>query len=137
MKQRPIYTEDLPILQKAIDDDKFHPGQWKLSDFEGFSEVFEDTYGPVVFVVYGLEDGGRLRISTMWVTPDEAYRNARAIVFLVNAAAQRARDAGFRELIFTTTHEPLARFCVRIMKFVSIGGDEFVLPLKEGTNVRP
>lgn len=135
MKNRPIYSTDLPTLQAAIDADKFHPGKWKVDDFKGFSEVFEDSQGPAVFALYGPEDA-RLRISTMWVTPDENFRNARAIVFLVNSAAERARTAGFNELIFTTTHEPLARFCVRVMKFVSIGGDEYILPLKEGTDVR-
>lgn len=136
MKRRPIYTTDILTLQKAINDDKFHPGKWKVEDFKGFSEVFEDSQGPVVFVVYGAE-GVRLRISTMWVTPDETHRNGRAIVFLVNSAAQRARHASFSELIFTTTHAPLARFCIKVMKFVSVGGDEYILPLKEGTDVRP
>lgn len=131
MKNRPIYVTDISALQKAIDDDKFHPGQWKIEDFRGFSELFEDSHGTVVFVFYGAE-GARLRISTMWVTPEEAHRNARAIIFLVNAAAKRAREAGFGELIFTTTHEPLAKFCMKVMKFVSIGEGEYVLPLKAG-----
>ena len=133
MKNRPIYSSDLSILQAAIGADKFHPGKWKVEDFKGFSEVFEDSHGPVVFVVYAPEALGRLRISTMWVTPDEVHRNGRTIIFLVKSAAERAAAAGFKELIFTTTHDKLANFCMRALNFVSIGGDEYVLPVK-GTN---
>ncbi|PWT75531.1 MAG: hypothetical protein C5B59_08615 [Bacteroidetes bacterium] len=132
MKNRPIYNSDIPVLQAAIEADKFHPGEWKVEDFRGFSEVFEDTHGPVVFVVYGPEGAEvkRLRISTMWVTPDESHRNGRCIVFLVKLAAERARSAGFEELIFKTTHPPLAKFCTRILNFVPIENDEYVLPLE-------
>jgi len=134
MKNRPIYNSDLPALQAAIDADKFHPqGTWSVEDFKGFSEVFEDSHGPVVFVVYNTEEGGRLRISTMWVAPDETHRNGRSIIFLVRLAADRAKAAGFKELIFTTTHDKLANFCMRALGFVSIGGNEYVLPI-EGNN---
>lgn len=129
MKNRPIYTSDLPTLKMAIENDKFHPGQWKVEDFRGFSEVIEDQHGIVVFSLYGPEPLGRLRISTMWVTPDEVHRNGRAIVFLVRSAAERASAAGFKELIFTTTHPPLANFCMRVLKFASIGDDQYVLSI--------
>ena len=134
MKNRPIYNDDLPTLQPAIDADKFHlPGVWKVNDFRGHSEVFEDSDGPVVFVVYTPE-GKRLRISTMWVTPEAVHRNGRAIVFLVHSAARRASAVGFEELIFTTTHDRLANFCMRVLNFVSIGDHEYVLPLKGKKN---
>lgn len=137
MKNRPIYNSDIPTLQAAIDADKFHPGKWKVDDFKGFSEVIEDSHGAVVFVVYQPE-GDRLRISTMWVTPDQEHRNGRSIIFLVRSAASRAAEAGFKELIFTTTYEKLATFCMRALGFVSIGGDEYVLSItKEGNDVRP
>lgn len=138
MTSRPIYNSDLPLLQAAIDADRFHPGKWKVDDFKVFSEVFEDSHGPIVFVVYNPEGAEvkRLRISTMWVTPDEAHRNGRAIIFLVKSAAQRAAAAGFEELIFNTTHEPLARFCTRALNFASIGGGEYVLSIEGNKNVR-
>jgi hypothetical protein len=131
MNNRPIYDTDLPALQAAIDADTFHPkGTWKVNDFMGFSETFEDSHGPVVFVVYTPEPQSRLRISTMWCTPDEVHRNGRAIIFLVRSAAKRAADAGFNELIFSTTHDKLASFCERALGFVSVGNDEYVLPLE-------
>jgi hypothetical protein len=130
MKNRPILNEDIPLLQASIDADKFHlPGTWKVEDFKGFSEIFEDSRGPVVFVNYSPEEK-RLRISTMWVTPDETHRNGRAIIFLVKSAAQRAAAAGFEELIFTTHYDKLANFCTRALGFVSVGEGEYVLPLK-------
>lgn len=131
MKNRPIYNSDLPALEAAIAADKFHlPGTWKVNDFAGFSEVFEDSHGPVVFVVYAKE-GNRLRISTMWTAPDETHRNGRAIIFLVRSAAERAKSAGFKELIFTTTHDKLANFCRKVLGFTSIGGNEYILPIQE------
>lgn len=137
MKSRPIYNTDIATLQRAIDGDKFHPGEWTVEDFKGFSEVFEDSYGSIVFVVYREESEKQLRISTMWVTPDETNRNGRAIIFLVRSAAERAAAAGYRELIFTTTYAKLANFCMKVLNFVSIGGDEYVLPVtKEGSDVR-
>ena len=133
---RPIYNSDIPVLRAAIDADIFHPkGTWTVDHFKGFSEVFEDSHGPVVFVLYGVESP-RLRISTMWVTPEETHRNGRAIIFLVKTAAERARDVGFEELIFTTAHERLASFCKRALGFVSIGNNEYVLSTKVGDRVR-
>lgn len=132
MKSRPIYNDDLSTLQAAIDADKFHlPGTWKIEDFRGFSEVFEDSHGIVVFVLYGPE-GSRLRISTMWVTPDESHRNGRAIIFLVRSAAERARAAGFKELIFTTTHDRLRDFCCKALGFVAAGDNQYTLSLERG-----
>jgi hypothetical protein len=130
MNNRPIYTDDLPVLKAAIENDKFHPGQWKVEDFRGTSEVFEDLRGIVVFVHYDPEPEARLRISTMWVTPDETHRNGRAIVFLVHNAAERAAVVGFKQLIFTTTHPPLANFCCKVLKFRAIENNEYVLDLE-------
>ena len=130
MKSRSILNEDLPVLKAAIAADKFHPpGTWTVEHFRGFSEVFEDSRGPVVFVVYTPEEK-RLRISTMWVTPDETHRNGRAIIFLVRAAMKRAGEVGFEELIFNTTHDRLAKFCICALGFASIGGDEYTLATK-------
>jgi len=131
LKNRPIYNNDILTLQAAIDADTFHPkGTWTVEHFRGFSEVFEDSHGPVVFVLYGPEPNGRLRISTAWCTPEDNHRNGRAIIFLVNSAAERARAAGFKELIFTTTHDRLAAFCKKALGFVDIGGDEYTLAIE-------
>jgi len=131
MKSRDIYTSDLPVLRSAIDNDRFHPGQWKVEDFAGFSELYEDDAGVVVFCLYGPEPDARLRVSTMFTNPDSTQRNARAIVFLVAEAAKRANAAGFKELIFTTTHDKLATFCCRVLKFKPIGNDQFVLDIQK------
>lgn len=130
MHSRSIMTDDLPVLKAAIDADKFHPGQWKVEDFAGFSELFEDGNGIIVFVVYAPEPEGRLRVSTMWVTPDDTHRNGKTIIFLVMSAAERAAKAGFKQLIFTTTHDRLANFCIQALKFRPIGNDEYVLDLQ-------
>jgi hypothetical protein len=130
MNNRPIYTTDLPMLKAVIEASKFHPGEWKPEDFQGFSEIFEDSRGIVVFVHYNSEPQNKLRISTVWVTPDDKHRNARAIVFLVRSAAERAAPSGFKQLIFTTTHPPLANFCTKVLGFRSIENNEYVLDLE-------
>jgi hypothetical protein len=131
MKSRSILTTDLPVLQAAIDADLFHPGKWKVEDFRGFSELYEDDDGVIVFCVYAPEPQSRLRISTMWVKPNSTNRNGRAIIFLVAEAAKRAWAAGFKELIFTTAHDKLANFCCRVLKFKAIGNDEFILDIQK------
>jgi len=130
MNNRPIYIDDLPTLRAAIENDKLHPGEWKVEDFCGTSELFEDPHGIVVFVHYGPEPEARLRISTMWVTPDDIHRNGRAIVFGIRAAAERAAAVGFKQLIFSTTHDRLSNFCTKVLKFRAIGNDEYVLDLE-------
>jgi hypothetical protein len=127
---RSIMSDDLPVLQAAIDDDKFHPGQWKVEDFRGFSELFEDGNGIIVFVLYTPEAYARLRISTMWVDPDDTHRNGKTIIFLVMSAAERAAKSGFKELIFTTTHDKLANFCIQALKFRPIGDNQYVLDIQ-------
>ena len=131
MNSRDILTTDLPVLQAAIDGDKFHPGEWKVEDFRGFSELYEDKAGIVVFCLYTPAPEDRLRIATMWVTPDDAHRNARAIVLLVNEAAKRASAAGFRELVFSSTAEKLSAFCCKILRFKAMGNNDFVLDIQE------
>ena len=130
MKNRPILNTDIPTLQAAIDADTFHPGQWKVDDFKGFSEVIEADNKAVVFVVYTPE-GTSLRISTMWVNSLDNYRNARACMYICKEVSRRARDAGFYELRFNTKHDKLSNFCKRILKFVPVGNDEYALSLKD------
>jgi len=132
MKLRPIYTTDISALQQAIDADIFHPkGTWQVEHFRGFAELFEDAHGTIVFTRYEPEAPQRLRIMTVWTAPNDKHRNARAIVFLVKAVASRAAGAGFKELIFMTKHPPLAHFCSKVLGFVGIGDDQYVLKLKE------
>lgn len=131
MKSRPIYTTDLPALKSAIDADIFHPkGTWEVEHFRGFAELFEDNHGIVVFTRYEPEAPQRLRIMTVWTDPENKNRNAKAIIFLVRAVAERAETAGFKELIFFTKHPPLANFCHRALGFTSIGDDQYVLKLE-------
>ena len=127
MKLRPIYTTDISALQQAIDADIFHPkGTWQVEHFRGFAELFEDAHGTIVFTRYEPEAPQRLRIMTVWTAPNDKHRNARAIVFLVRAVASRAAGAGFKELVFTTKHPPLANFCCKVLGFKSIGQDQYV-----------
>jgi hypothetical protein len=133
MRNRPIYNSDIPTLEAAIAADKFHaPGEWTIEHFRGFSEIWEDDKGVIVFCHFDVEGLG-LRISTMWVNGDDTHRNGRAIIALVKETAKRSRSI-FSDLRFTTKHERLARFCCRALGFISVGNDEYVLRLKKEGN---
>ena len=130
MNSRPLVAMDYAALQVAMDKDPFHPGEWKVSHFEGqCAEVFEDLKGPVVYVLYTGHGETGLRISTVWNDSLDVHRNARAIVFLVRQTADRARQIGIKELVFSTTHAKLATFCSKVLGFTSKGGDEYGLLL--------
>jgi len=119
-----IFTDaDIPALQKAIDADTFHPGEWQVDHFTTTpTDVIEDQNGPIAFVRYTKT----LRISCVWSDGADISRNARAIIQGLNAAVQKARASGFTEIIITTSHKRLADFFTTVMKMTK-SGDEYLL----------
>lgn|ERR1017187_2914474 len=114
---RAMTEQDYPALQAAVDRDTFHLGEWKVSDFihtpesPKMSTVIEDAQGPIAFVCFTKT----LRISCIWNDENDIHRNARAIIFGVHDAAERARSSGFSELVITTESEKLASFFERVL----------------------
>jgi hypothetical protein len=122
---RPFNPADIPVLEGAIERDQFHPGEWKVEHFtEGpvSSSVIEDDKGPIVFVRFTKT----LRISVVWNDASDTSRNARAIIFGIKDAVDKARASGFTEIIITTSHPKLQVFLERVMK-MSRSGDEYLL----------
>lgn len=131
---REFTAEDVPALQKAIDGDTFHSGEWQVKHFYDSNPdpaeyqplttvtVIEDQHGPISFVRYTKT----LRISCVWNDGAETGRNARAIIFGINDAVKKARASGFSEIIITTTHPKLAEFFDKVLK-MSKSGDEYLL----------
>lgn len=121
---RKFNSRDIPALQKAIDADKFHPGEWNVEHFTppATVNVIEDSKGPIAFVKYTKT----LRISCVWSDGDDVSRNARAIIQGIEDAVQKARASGFTEIIITTNHKKLATFFERVIKMTK-SGDEYIL----------
>lgn len=124
---RPFTPDDVPALEQAIERDKFHPGEWEVSHFIGSkvpvsSNVIEDGKGPIVFVRFTKT----LRISVVWNDGEDVERNARAIIFGIHEAVQRARASGFTEIIISAESAKLRAFLERVMKMTK-SGDEYLL----------
>ena len=126
---REFTAEDVPNLEKAIENDKFHPGQWTLEAFESQQgrpvavSVIEDEKGPIAFVRYTKS----LRLSCIWVQEDK-HRNVHAIIQGLRDAANRAKESGFTEIIIQTDFPDLAKFFEKVMKMERSQG-EYILYL--------
>ena len=122
---RPFESADIPALEDAIKRDTFHPGEWRVDHFTAgpvSSSVIEDDKGPIVFVRFTKT----LRISVVWNDGADTSRNARAIVFGIKDAVEKARRSGFTEIIITTSHPKLQVFLTRVMNMTR-SGDEYLL----------
>lgn len=120
---RPFDKTDIPVLQAAIDRDTFHPGEWSVKHFYDDPNdpdalkipkevtTMSDSKGPIAFVRYTKS----LRISCTWSDEKDVHRNARAIIFGVRDALNRAHASGFTEVIITTESEKLATFFARVL----------------------
>lgn len=127
---RKFTPEDIPALQKAIDADTFHPGEWKVWHFQipfTVTKVFEDSQGPVIFILY-TNDDKRLRISCVWADANDTRRNARAVFYTLRDAAQLARERGDTSVVVETEYPKLADFLTKVFKMERCGND-YVLPI--------
>ena len=129
---RDFTSEDIPALQKAIDADKFHTGEWKVEHFQipGVpTKVVTDSKGPVAFVIYTNSEGW-MRVSCVWADED-VHRNARALIAAILMMVQTARDNGFSGIVIETSHPNLATFLVRVFGMECSGNDYFLSINKE------
>ncbi len=123
---RKYSEEDKPALQRAIDRDAFHPGEWSPEHFEQpnvVSQVIEDQTGPIAFVLFTKT----LRISCVWNDGADVHRNAKAIIFGIRDAVEKAKASGYTEVVVETDHEKLAEFFIRVMKMRQSGNQYFIL----------
>jgi hypothetical protein len=122
---RKFTVDDEPALQRAIDRDTFHPGEWKVEHFKQpnmVTQVMGDSSGPIVFVRFTKT----LRISCVWNDEGDVHRNARAVILGIHDAVEQARASGYTEIIITTNHDKLANFFTKVMKMTR-SGDEYIL----------
>jgi hypothetical protein len=106
---RPLIEEDLPMLQTALDNNKFHPGQ-KVDAFIAqnmYSEVYSDDQGPIGILRYTKS----LRLVTCWLDNDDRERNAASVIQAISDAKEKAKANGFTEILFSTNSVKLKAFC--------------------------
>lgn len=118
---RPLAGTDIPMLQTALDNNKFHPGQ-KVEWYTGqnmFSKVYEDEQGPIGVLRYTKS----LRLCTVWVDNDDRIRNGASIMQAIEDSVKLAEADGFSEILFKTNSKLLANFCVSKLGFEESQGE--------------
>lgn len=123
-----LYEEsDYDLLDLSLSQDKYHT----TTQPEFFTEpgtmckVYEDNHGPVLFV----KGSPVLRLDIQFVSNDDGRRNIRVMQEGLPPLAQKARENGFKEIVFNTTSPLLKAFCTKRLGFQEVEGDELRLTL--------
>lgn len=122
---RLMTDEDKPALRQAIDRDTFHPGEWTVEHFTQSNvvvQVLADSTGPIAFVRYTKT----LRVSCVWNDGDDNHRNAKAIVFGIRDAVEKARASGYTEIVIQADSDKLGTFLVRVVGMTRSGNQCFL-----------
>ena len=126
MTSRPLGVADLPMLQRALDQDEYEHLEAKNYTMDSaYSVVYEDERGPIGVLRY-TKDGDRLRLVTTWCNNYDKTRNGKSIVVAIADTVVMARTSGYKEIVFETKNLSLAQFCVTKLGFSESNG-EYVL----------
>jgi hypothetical protein len=117
---RPLTTDDLTMLQKALDQDTFKHAEVKNYTMDGaFSAVYEDERGPVGVIRFTKT----LRFIAVLCDNEDKLRNAGVIIQALTDAEAQAKANGFTDIIFNTDSPALARFCVHRLGYTENKGE--------------
>jgi hypothetical protein len=129
---RKIEDRDREMLWEWIQKDREHFEAGTTADFffepETESFVYEDELGPVFFVRLSqdLIASGLLRIDIQFGA--DKKRTSSCMTEGFQSLVDRAKESGFKGMVFRSTSEPLIRFCVKRFSFEKFG-DELFRPL--------
>jgi hypothetical protein len=127
MNSRPLGVADLPMLQRALDQDEYeHLEVENFTMDSTYSVVYEDERGPIGILRYTRDPEGRLRLVTVWCDNADKTRNGKSIVVAIADTVHLARTGGYKEIVFMTKNPLLAKFCVTKLGFSESKG-EYVL----------
>ncbi len=118
MTSRPLGVADLPMLQRALDQDEYE--HLEVPDFtmdSAYSVVYEDEHGPIGILRYTKDSDGRLRLVTVWCENTDKQRNGKSIVVAIADTVQLARTSGYKAIVFETENLALAKFCIDKLGF--------------------
>lgn len=108
---RPLELLDLPMLQRALDQDSYeHASVPDYTRDGAFTKVYEDEEGPIGILRYTKT----LRLVTVWCKNDDRVRNASSVIQAIEDSVALAKTHGYTEIVFNTESPTLARFCTRL-----------------------
>jgi hypothetical protein len=118
MKSRPLGVADLPMLQRALDQDEYKHVETKNYTMDNsHSVVYEDDKGPIGVLRYTKT----LRLLTVWCNNGDKKRNAASTILAIIDSVKMARDSGFTDIIFETESPTLKQFCKDRLGFQEAG----------------
>lgn len=114
-------ADDYHLLDLSLSRDEHHT----TTTPEFFTEpgtvckVYEDEQGPIIFV----KGTPVLRLDIQYVDNADIERNKAAMLAGFAALEERAKQQGFKELVFQTDSRALAIFCRREFGFSRYDGE--------------
>lgn len=111
---RPLELLDIPMLQRALDQDPYEHGETSDYTRDGtYSVVYEDDDGPIGVLRYTKT----LRLFCTWCKNDDSRKNAAVTIQAIKDSVEKARSSGFTEIVFNTESPKLAKFCQEVLGF--------------------
>lgn len=117
---RYLELEDLDLLSLSLAGDDYHVGTTpEFFTEEGTAcKVYQDEKGLICFV----KGSPVLRLDIQWINNADR-RNARVMMECFPELAERAKENGFKEIVFTSNVELLRRFCIKRLGFTACGDE--------------
>lgn len=115
-----IATDDIDLLELSLATDEYH-SETKVEFFTEpgtVCKVFEDDKGIICFV----KGSPVLRLDIQWLNNSDR-RNAKVMMECFPALAAKAKESGYKEIMFSSNVELLRSFCIKRLGFVA-SGDE-------------
>lgn len=113
---------DLLLLGLSLSKDEHHVG----TEPEFFTEpgtltkVYESDGVPVLFV----RGAPILRLDIQFVSNEDGRKNIKTMLEGLPPLAQKARENGFKEIVFNTSSPLLKAFCIKRLGFEEVEGSE-------------
>jgi hypothetical protein len=121
MIRRLLNESDRKILDESIQKDSYHR-ETTTPDFfydrRSFCDVYEDENKPVMFV----RASKTLRLDIQFCDNGDKLKNMAALHEL-ESITERAKAAGFTELVFCSDSPLLRAYCIKHFKFNEVQGE--------------
>lgn len=135
MTSRRIEASDEQLLRESLERDSYHAGTTPEFFYADGSvcNVYEDDKGPVLF----LRGAKALRLDIQFVDNNDFERNRQIMLQGFPGFVEKAKAAGFSELIFYSNSPLLIRFCKQQFGFREVDGELRLLVQKDDNASQP
>lgn len=118
---RLLEESDLPLLELSLSKDEHHTTTTPefFTEPGTITKVYEDELAPILFV----RGTPVLRLDIQYVSNDDFERNKTAMLEGFPSLAQKAKEHGFKEIVFNTRSRALSVFCKRHFGFKESQGE--------------